>query len=263
MVRINKYLANCELGSRRKVENLIQENRVSVNNILCNDLSMQIDPDNDTVKVDNKLVKYNQEKIFIMLNKPPGYIVTKSDEFKRKTIYDLLPEFAKKLNPVGRLDSDSEGLLLLTNDGDISNRISHPIYHMEKTYKVVVKGQLDIQKIFQLRNGIQLDNYTTQSAKVFFEQITPEKSKIKITIKEGKNRQIRNMFTAIGHEVTYLKRLQIGQIKLAKLPIGNWRFLTDSEILYLLKQTKIKYPKINHESNENTLIINNKRNIKK
>ena len=240
MVRINKYLAICELGSRRKVEELITAGKVSVNNEICNVLSTQVDPEKDIVRVNNRIIKYNENKIFILINKPRGYIVTKKDEFNRKTVYDLLPDFAKSLHPVGRLDYESEGLLLLTNDGDITNRVSHPIYNIEKTYKVIVKGQLDMQKIQTLRDGVKIENYTTQTAKVFLKNYTTEKSELKISIKEGKNRQIRKMIESVGHEVLSLKRLQIGQIKLEKLPVGNWRFLTDREILYLLKQTKIK-----------------------
>ena len=243
MVRINKFLANCDLGSRRKVEELISDGKVSVNGVLCKDFATQIDPENDIVRVDNQIVEYDKEIIFIMLNKPRGYIVTKNDEFNRKTIYDLLPDFAKRLHPVGRLDYDSEGLLLLTNDGNITNRVSHPIYKIEKTYKVIVKGQISMDKIQQLRDGIQIDGYKTQTAKVFLKQSSVEKSELKLSIKEGKNRQIRNMLKAVGHEVTSLKRLQIGIIKLEKMPLGSWRFLKDSEILYLLKQTKIKETK--------------------
>ena len=239
MVRINKYLSSCELGSRRKVEQLITLGKVTVNNELITDLSTKIDTEKDIVRVNNKIVKNNIEKIFILLNKPKGYIVTQKDEFNRKTIYDLLPEFAKNLHPVGRLDFESEGLLLLTNDGDITNRVSHPVYKIEKTYKVAVKGQLDMNKVSQLRNGVKIENYTTQTAKVYLKTSTPEKSELKISIKEGKNRQIRKMLEEVGHEIISLKRIQIGNIKLEKLPLGNWRFLKDIEILYLLKQTKI------------------------
>ncbi|MCL2064395.1 MAG: rRNA pseudouridine synthase [Candidatus Cloacimonetes bacterium] len=244
MVRINKYLASCELGSRRKVEELVNKGCVSVNNLICKDLSTQIDPTNDIVRVNNKIVKYNHQKLFILLNKPRGYVVTKKDEYDRKTIYDLLPEFASKLHPVGRLDFESEGLLLLTNDGNMTNRITHPVYNIEKSYKVIVKGKMEMDKIIQLRNGIQLEKYKTQTAKVYLKNSSEEKSELKITIKEGKNRQIRKMLDAVGHEVISLKRIQIGQIKLDKLPIGSWRFLKDIEILYLLKQTKIKETKV-------------------
>jgi 23S rRNA pseudouridine2605 synthase len=235
MVRINKFLALCELGSRRKVEELINGGKVTVNGQLCTDLATQIDPQNDLVRVNSSLVKYNQNKVFIMLNKPAGYIVTRNDEHHRKTIYDLLPEMAAKLHPIGRLDHDSEGLILLTNDGDITNKIIHPSTKIEKTYKVTVKGKIDFQKLTLLRNGIEIDDYKTQPAKVFLKHSTDEHSELRMTITEGKNRQIRKMLEAIGHPVLKLKRLQIGNIKLEKLPTGTWRFLNDKEVLYLVK----------------------------
>lgn len=240
MVRINKFLANCELGSRRKVEELITDGKVSVNDTICKDFSTQIDPENDIVRVNNKIVKYNTQKIFILMHKPRGYMVTTSDEFNRKTVYDLLPDFAAKLHPIGRLDYDSEGLLILTNDGDITNKVIHPAYKMEKTYKVIIKGKIDMDKVIKLRNGIQLDEYKTQPAKIFLKHAGDDKSELKVVIKEGKNRQIRKMFEAVGHEVITIKRLQIGEIKLEKMPPGTWRFLKDNEILYLLKHTKTK-----------------------
>ena len=260
MVRINKYLAECELGSRRGVETLVKEGKVSVNDKIIQDLSFNIDPNIDTVKVDGKIVKQNTKKVFIMLNKPKGYVVTKKDEFNRKTIYNLLPEFAANLHPIGRLDYDSEGLVLLTNDGDITNKIIHPSSDIEKTYKVIIKGKITMEAIQKLREGVEIEggsrkaefgkfkkntselrtpnsefSYTTQSAKVFLNNTTDENSELKITISEGKNRQIRKMLEAVDHEVITLKRLQIGEIKLEKLPTGMWRFLKDEEILHLLK----------------------------
>ena len=236
MVRINKYLANCELGSRRSVEKLISEGKISINDVICYDLSTKIDPEKDIVKIGHKKIDFKPQKLFIMLHKPRKYIVTKNDEFKRKTIYDLLPEFATNLHPIGRLDYDSEGLLLLTNDGDITNKIIHPSSKIFKTYKVIIKGKITLEKINLLRNGILIDDFKTQPAKVFLKHSTDEKSELKIEITEGKNRQIRKMIEAIGHEVISLKRTQIGELKLDKLPIGSWRFLTDREILYLVKK---------------------------
>ena len=248
MVRINKFLASCNLGSRRKVEELILKKKVTINNILCTALSTQIDPEKDLVLVDGQNVEYSKQKIFIMLNKPKGYVVTKNDEFNRKTVFDLLPEFASALHPIGRLDHDSEGLLLLTNDGDITNKIIHPSSKTEKTYKAIVKGKIDMNKINLLRNGIKIEDYTTQPAKVFLQSSADDKSVLKITITEGKNRQIRKMLDSVGHEVINLKRLQIGHIKLERLSIGNWRFLKDNEILYLLRKFKShETKKINKE----------------
>jgi 23S rRNA pseudouridine2605 synthase len=235
MVRINKFLASCNLGSRRSVEDIIKSGRVSVNGEVITSLSVSIDPEKDEVKVGHKKVEHETKKIFIMMNKPVGYIVSKKDEFNRKTIYKLLPDFAQNLHPVGRLDYDSEGILLLTNDGELTNKITHPKYQVEKTYKVIVKGKIPKDKIIILRNGVKLDDGITQTAKVFLKSSTDEKSELRIGIKEGKNRQIRRMLEKIGHEVLSLKRLQIGELKLEKLPQGSWRFLKDKEILLLLK----------------------------
>ncbi|MCL1826481.1 MAG: rRNA pseudouridine synthase [Candidatus Cloacimonetes bacterium] len=235
MERINKFLASCELGSRRNVEKLVLEGKVTVNGHICTDLATMIDPLNDHVEVNHIVVTQKKQKIFVMLNKPQKYVVTKSDEFQRKTIYDLLPDFAKPLHPIGRLDYDSEGLLLLTNDGNITNKVTHPSFEIEKTYKVIVKGHIGKEDLEKLRTGVQLDDFKTQPAKVFLKKTTVEMSELKITITEGKNRQVRRMFEAIEHEVISLKRIQVGEIKLLKLPIGTWRFLTDKEVLYLVK----------------------------
>jgi len=260
MVRINKYLASCEIGSRRGVEELIKNGKVSVNNNIICDLSTNIDLEKDIVKVDGKVVKQNTQKTFIILNKPKGYMVTRKDEFNRKTIYSLLPDFAFNLHPIGRLDYDSEGLLILTNDGDLTNKLIHPTAKIEKTYKVIVSGKITMEDIERLRGGVEIDLspridnkvakptikrniptpqtpklYKTNTAKVFLNSASDEKSEVKITITEGKNRQIRKMVEALGHEIISLKRLQIGDIKLEKLPVGMWRFLKDNEILHLLK----------------------------
>jgi len=235
VVRINKYLASCGLGSRRKVEELIKAGKVSINGEVCTNLATEIDESKDSVKVGKTKVKPAEQKIFVMLNKPRNYVVTHSDEFHRKTVYDLLPDFARDLHPVGRLDSDSEGLLLLTNDGNVTNAITHPTYKMEKIYKVVIKGQISKDNIKKLRGGVYLDDVKTQTARVFLKKSTPEQSELRIGITEGKNRQIRRMLESIGHEVVLLKRLQIGEIKLEKLPTGNWRFLNDREMLSLLR----------------------------
>jgi len=242
MVRLNKYLASCGLGSRRKVEELIQAGKIKVNGVVVTNLATTINAESDIVSMGRNTLHPQEQKIFIMLNKPRGYITTKKDEFNRKTVYDLLPDFAKELHPVGRLDYDSEGLLLLTNDGDITNKITHPANKMEKIYKVIIKGQLSQENLKKLREGIELDGVKTQTARVFLKASTPEKSELRIGIHEGKNRQVRRMLEVLGHEVTSLKRLQIGDIKLEKLPVGNWRFLTDREVLGLVKRNKSPFP---------------------
>jgi 23S rRNA pseudouridine2605 synthase len=235
MVRINKFLAECELGSRRSVEQLIKDEKVYINEKLITDLSATVDPENDIVKVNHKRVTPKKEKIFIMLNKPRKYVVTRKDEFNRRTIYDLLPEFAKTLHPIGRLDYESEGLLLLTNDGYITNKLIHPTFKINKTYKVMIKGKLSPENLQALRKGIQLDNFKTQPAKVFLNHTTDEKSELKIEIFEGKNRQIRKMIESIEGNVIFLKRVSIGDLRLGGLTRGTYRFLTEKETDYLKK----------------------------
>jgi 23S rRNA pseudouridine2605 synthase len=216
-----------------------------------------VNPETDEVQVNRKLVTQRTEKIFLMLNKPVGYVVTRSDEFKRKTIYDLLPEFAQNLFPIGRLDFQSEGLVILTNDGDIANKIAHPKNEVEKIYKVIVRGNVSRESVEFLRAGNReklspntdtrtrtkttdrKDKITFRSAKIFVKSTSSEKSELRVGIHEGQNRQIRRMFELVGHEVIFLKRLQIGELKLEKLPVGMWRFLRDSEILSLIKRQRI------------------------
>lgn len=245
-MRINKYLAMCNIGSRRKVEEFILNGEIKVNGSICKELSYQVDIENDLVQYKNKRVTMVQEMTLIMMNKPKNYIVSKQDEFSRKTVYDLLPDFAKNLNPVGRLDFASEGLLILTNDGDLANKILHPKYKLPKTYVVTVNAVLSESDINQLRNGINLDGKDTMPAKVFIKKSSETDTEIKITISEGRNRQIRRMIETLGYEVSKLKRIQIGQIHLDKLPIGNWRYLTPEEVLYLVQHTHKKDKK--HEN---------------
>jgi len=240
MVRINKFLAECNLGSRRSVEKLIEERRVSVNDNICCDLSTSIDPDNDTVKLDNKIITSKKEYVYIILNKPPKYIVTKKDEFNRKTVYDLLPVFKSNIVPVGRLDYETEGLLILTDDGEFANKITHPKSKIEKVYKVTINGYLSNDDLIRLQKGVEIDRKLTLPAKVFLKDRTANNTVIRMTISEGRNRQVRRMIEAVGLSVLKLKRLQVGNIKLGKLPVGMWRELTQREINSLRRSRGIK-----------------------
>lgn len=243
MVRINKFLAKANIGSRRKVEEYILNGDVKVNGAVCTDLSQQIDENQDIVQYKNKRVIPEKEMTLIVMNKPKNYIVTKSDEFNRRTVYDLLPEFAKKLNPVGRLDFASEGLLILTNDGDLANKIIHPQFKLPKTYFVTVNAVLSDEELQKLREGIVLDGKATLPAKVYIRKISEKHTELKMTINEGRNRQIRRMIESLGHEVMQLKRIQIGELHLDNLPTGMWRFLTPEEVLYLVQRTNKKKDK--------------------
>lgn len=233
MIRINKFLARCQLGSRRQVENLIKNGQIKVNGNICSDLSTMIDPDNDQVSYNNKILQFNTDKIYLMMNKPLNYLVTSRDDFGRKTVYELLPDFGVHLFAIGRLDYNSQGLLLFTSDGDFANKIIHPRYKLPKVYKVKVKGKLSNDQIEQLRNGVKIESGMTQKALVFVKQTQQNCMTLKMTIYEGQKRQIRYMIKAVGSEVLSLKRLQIGSVQLGKLPTGMWRMLKPSEVTNL------------------------------
>ncbi|MBT4575299.1 MAG: rRNA pseudouridine synthase [Candidatus Cloacimonetes bacterium] len=239
MVRINKYLAQCNLGSRRSVEKLILDKKISVNDEIITSLSLQIDPANDTIKFEGIKVVPKTENIYLMLNKPKKYLVSKKDDFDRRLIYDLLPDFGTNLFYIGRLDYMSEGLLLLTNDGDFAEKIIHPKYKLEKVYKVKIKGKISDANIDQLRTGIILNGKKTKPAIVFVNSVKNNTTTLKITIFEGRKRQIRYMLKSVGSEVLELKRLQIGNVKLYKLPLGMWRMLKPSEVTSLLQTSRI------------------------
>ncbi len=232
-IRINKYLAQCNLGSRRKVEEFITNGVIYVNGKICKDLSCKIDPENDEVKYKNKIISNEEEKFYLMLNKPKGYLVTAKDDFSRKTVFELLPDFGVRLFSIGRLDYQTEGLLLLTNDGDFANKIIHPKYKLPKVYKVTIKGKISEENIIKLQKGVKIEGKMTQPAKVFIKKENQGSTVLRMTIFEGMKRQIRYMIKAVGSEVLDLKRLQIGNVRLTKLPVGMWRQLKPSEIISL------------------------------
>ena len=238
MVRINKFLAQCNLGSRRSVEKLILDGKILVNGKVEMNLSLQIDPNMDVIKYEGKEIMPQKENIYLMLNKPKKYLVSKKDDFDRKLIYDLLPDFGTNLFYIGRLDYMSEGLLLLTNDGDFAEKIIHPRYKLQKLYKVKIKGKISDDNVEKLRKGIMLNGKMTKPAIVFVNSVKNNTTTLKITIFEGRKRQIRYMLKSVGSEVLELKRLQIGNVKLNKLPLGMWRMLKPSEIISLLNTSK-------------------------
>lgn len=234
MVRINKFLASCNLGSRREVEDIIRSGSIEINGSIVRDLSTTIDTQNDIVKYKGKILSSSQKKIYIMLHKPEKYLVTKKDDFGRSTVFDLLPDFETNINYIGRLDYMSTGLLLLTNDGDFAQKVIHPRYKLPKVYKVTAKGFISKKKIDLLRSGILINGRKTLPAIIYIKSRNETKTVLKMTIFEGRKRQIRKMLKSVGSEVMKLKRLQIGNLKLAKLPLGNWRFLTRKEVASLL-----------------------------
>lgn len=230
--RLQKYIANCGITSRRKAEELILQGKVKVNGELITELGFKVDTDKDKVYIDGKLIKTVENKIYIKLNKPVGYVTTVKDQFDRKCVIDLV-DIPERIYPVGRLDYDTSGLLLLTNDGDLSNRLMHPRYEVYKTYIAKVNGRLNSSDIGWLRHGIKIEDYTTAPALVDIIERDGTKTTVKISIYEGKNRQVRKMFAAVGKTVISLKRISFGNIELENLQAGEWKNLSKKEIEYL------------------------------
>ena len=234
-MRLQKYMALCGVASRRKSEEIILEGRVKVNDKLIDELGYKIEPKKDMVKVDNKIIKMEKEKVYIILNKPIGYITTLDDEFGRKKVIDLVEGIDERIYPVGRLDWDTSGLLLLTNDGDLAYKLTHPRNEINKKYIAKINGVPTEQKLNKFRNGLKIDNYITSRAKIKILHSYKDYSIVEIVIHEGKNRQIRKMCDAINHPVIALKRVNIENISLGNLKSGKWRFLREDEIEYLKK----------------------------
>lgn len=238
-VRLNKFLADSGLCSRRHADELIMEGKISVNGAVCTELSLRIDPGKDSVFADGKKIIANTQYLYIMLNKPRGYPVTKSDEYQRKTVYSLLPKELHICKYAGRLDLDSEGLLLMTNDGDMIQALSHPSMKIEKVYRVDINQKLFRNQLEQLRSGVEIEGKKTLPAGVFVKKAEDGKNTLKIVITEGRKRQIRMMLEAVGARVNNLKRLQYGPLKLGFLSPGEWRPLNKHEII-ALRQIKEK-----------------------
>ncbi|MGY0372036.1 pseudouridine synthase [Clostridium sp. JNZ J1-5] len=230
--RLQKYMAACGVASRRKCEEIIEEGRVKVNGNIVIELGFKVDPELDEIVVDSKLIKLEERKVYILLNKPEGYVSTVKDERGRKTILDIV-KVNERIFPIGRLDYNTSGMILLTNDGDIYNRIIHPRKEVNKVYIAVIEGTPSKDKIDEFCNGIDIGGYITAKAKFRIIEKLQDKSKVEIIIHEGKNRQVRRMCEKIGHPVIALKRISVGNIKLGNLRRGEWRYLDENEINYL------------------------------
>ena len=234
MERLNKYLASTGVASRRNADKLIAGGRVRVNGKTVTELGKSINEKNDTVMVDDIIVKPTTDYSYVMFYKPKGCITSVNDEKGRKTVFDYLSELnIPHLVPVGRLDYDTEGMLLLTNDGDLAHKLTHPSFEVPKTYLVKVKGELPEHKLAQLRKGVLVDGELTKRCKVKLLEYKDGESKAQITIAEGKNRQVRKMFEAVEREVTFLKRIAVGELRLGGLPRGGYRYLNEDEVYYL------------------------------
>jgi pseudouridine synthase len=224
--RLQKILSRAGIASRRASERLMIEGRVSVNGEPVRTLGTKADPVRDDIRVDGRRIKVGARRVYVLLNKPPGYVSTRSDPQHRPTILDLVPDVREYVYPVGRLDFDSKGLILLTNDGDLAARLSHPRHGVDRVYDARVLGEPDERDLKRLRTGVIVDGHPTLPAEV--RPIGP--GRLRITIREGRNRQVRRMCEAIGHPVTELARVAIGPITDAKLKPGQWRMLTEAEV---------------------------------
>ena len=231
-MRINKFLADKGIASRRHADEMIEAGRVTINGIVAT-LGAGVE-EGDEVTVDGVAIDFAEKKLeYYIMNKPKGVVCTVSDDRGRKTVMDLLPEGVGRIFPVGRLDYETEGLLILTNDGDLAYRLTHPMTEIPKTYRAKIEGTLTEKDLNPIRSGIELDGVLTKKCKAHIVETNKDYTKVDITITEGKNRQIRRMFESIGKNVELLRRVSIGQLKLRGLDRGQIRPLTEQEVLYL------------------------------
>jgi pseudouridine synthase len=233
--RIQKILAKAGIASRREAERIVMEGRVAVNGNVIDALGFKADPLRDSIKVDGKRITGFGTKVTLLLNKPRGYLSTVKDPKGRPTVMDLLKNLRGRLYPVGRLDFDAEGLLLLTNDGDLANVLTHPRYSIPRTYLVKVGGVPDEKRLAKLIKGVMLEDGKARVTSVQMLRQKERNSWIQVVVTEGRNRLVKRMFSAIGHSVLKLKRVQYGPIQLGDLPFGQFRYLTPEEMAKLKK----------------------------
>jgi pseudouridine synthase len=242
--RLQKILSAAGVASRRLSEELIVQGRVSVNGETVTELGTKADPAIDEIKVDGRRIKTGQRRRYVLLNKPRGYITTRSDPEGRPTVMDLMKAVKEYIYPVGRLDYDSEGLLLLTNDGELAARLTHPRHEVEKVYEARVRGVPDDKALDRLARGVPIDGRRTAPAKIRasepFARGSGEQTIVEISIHEGRQRQVRKMFEAVGHPVVRLKRVRIGPLEDPEMPIGHWRELTPKEVAQLRRASGLR-----------------------
>lgn len=230
--RLQKVMAMAGVGSRRKCEELITAGRVTINGKLADQLGTRADPVKDEIRVDGKLITLPDRMYYILLNKPVGYTSTNFDPYAKKTVVELVADISANLHTIGRLDVDTEGLIILTNDGDLTFHLTHPSHEVSKTYVATVRGAIKEEELQQLREGVQLEDGVTAPADVKLLNISPDgrRSVVELTIHEGKKRQVRRMLNSVGHRVEHLIRTKIADIRIGNLPAGAWRYLTDDEV---------------------------------
>lgn len=228
-IRLQKFLSQCAVASRRKSEELILAGKVKVNGKIAG-LGDKINPKRDTVTVSGKKIVSSKKHYYIMLHKPRGFITTMEDEMGRKCVAQLVKDVGARVYPVGRLDKDSEGLLIMTNDGDFANHLTHPSKHVPKTYRVTVRPSVTDEQLLAFNEGIEIDGRKTAPADAHIIDKSENRVVLEVILHEGRNRQIRRMCEELGLEVARLKRTHIGSIKLGMLPQGKWRELTEDEV---------------------------------
>ena len=236
MERLQKFIATCGIASRRAAEKYITDGRISVNGETVTEQGIKIDPEKDVVAVDGKIIKETVQKVYIILYKPKGYISTVKDEKDRRTVMDLVADIPQRIFPVGRLDNNTEGLLLMTNDGDLTQKLLHPKFKITKTYMVTIKDIMDNDSLGRLRRGVNLEDGKTApaEAKIVSYDRDTNHSRVEITIHEGRNRQVRRMFQAVGYDVAALKRTRFAGLTLQGLKRGKYRNLEQEELKQLI-----------------------------
>ena len=239
-IRLQKYMADCGIASRRKCEEYISNGFVKVNGKIITELGVKVNPEKDMVEYNGKKLKNNKENsnVYILLNKPIGYVTTVKDQFSRQTVLDLINGVNERIVPVGRLDMYTSGALILTNDGNFVYKVTHPKYEIEKTYIVTLSGIIQAEAVEKLKNGVKIEDYTTKPAKVKIIKIDYDKNitRLEIIIHEGKNREVRKMCEAVGYKVIALHRSKIGNVNVKDLKIGQWRYLKLDEIEDVLQK---------------------------
>ncbi|MGQ9645926.1 MAG: pseudouridine synthase [Thermodesulfobacteriota bacterium] len=233
--RIQKILAQAGIASRREAERMVLAGRVSVNGQVIGTLGFKADPEKDAIKVDGKLLGGFEPKITLLLNKPRGYLATVKDPRGRPTVMDLLKHVKGRIYPIGRLDFDAEGLLLLTNDGELANRLAHPRFSIPRTYLVKVVDVPEQKELARLKRGVMLEDGRARVVSCSIIRQKEKNSWLEVVVTEGRNRLVKRMFSAIGHPVLKLKRIQFGPIRLGNLPFGHFRYLTSEEMRKLKK----------------------------
>lgn len=233
LVRLQKFLSEAGVASRRAAERLISQGHVAVNGKVIQVLGAKIEPDAVEVTVDGKVVRA-RKKLYVALHKPRDFLCTRSDPEERRTVFDLLPQEWSNLFPVGRLDRESEGLLFLTNDGDFSLRLTHPRYGVRKKYLAVVEGRIAEAQLRRFTEGVLDDGEMLKAEKAQLISANNSHSTVELELAQGRNREVRRLFAALGHEVNSLRRTQIGPIRIGEMPVGRWRILTPTEIKSLL-----------------------------